>query len=479
MSDQLKQLPVLETSPLRELLGLALPTVAQMASYTVMQFIDTWMLSWLGPSAPAAASNAGMLAFSFMSFGMGLLFVVNTLASQDYGAGRFTHCGRHLWQGVWFAIAYATLACPIVLLAPALWRLFHHDAAFTAMEIVYFRITIATAALKLIQTAFSQFLLATNRPNVVMFAAVAGVIVNAIFAYALIWGRLGFAQHGIAGAAVAQAIGVGVECAIEIVVSLAGAGRAKFGAGDWRLRFAEFRQLITIGFGTGVQFLVDILAWSMFMLVVIGQFGGKAMAANAFMFRYLVLSFMPALGISQAVTALVGRYIGAGRPEVAKQRAGLGFIVASTYMTVCAAIYLLGRHVLMRLFTDDPEVIKAGAVLMVFAAFYQFFDAMFIVYNGALRGAGDTFVPACVTAVLCWTITVVGGYVVGRVFPQWGMAGPWLAATVYGVILGLFMRRRFLNGKWQAKGPLTGLTSDSNNREDSAKLADLGVSGAP
>ena len=46
-------------------------------------------------------------------------------------------------------------------------------------------------------------------------------------------------------------------------------------------------------------------------------------------------------------------------------------------------------------------------MLLIFAAVYQFFDAMYIVYNGALRGAGDTFVPAVMTGVLCWGITVV------------------------------------------------------------------------
>ena len=90
---------------------------------------------------------------------------------------------------------------------------------------------------------------------------------------------------------------------------------------------------------------------------------------------------------------------------------------------------------------------RIGATLLVFAAIYQFFDAMYIVYNGALRGAGDTFVPAVATAVLCWSITVVGGLVIARTMPRFGPAGPWTAATVYGAILGIFMYTRFV--AWQ------------------------------
>src|SRR3954454_12854432 len=92
-------------SALRELLALAAPTVAQMASYTVMQFIDTWLLSHYGSNKltglePTAASNAGLFAFSLISLGFGAMFVVNTLVSQSYGRGDKPACGRYLWQGI-------------------------------------------------------------------------------------------------------------------------------------------------------------------------------------------------------------------------------------------------------------------------------------------------------------------------------------------------------------------------------------------
>jgi len=196
------------------------------------------------------------------------------------------------------------------------------------------------------------------------------------------------------------------------------------------------------------------------------------------MFRYLILSFMPALGISQAVTALVGRYVGMGKPEVAMKRANLGFAVTMVYLGVCAVVYITGRHTLIHFFADDAEVIRMGAILMVFAAFYQFFDGMFIVYNGALRGVGDTFVPACMTAGLCWGLNVVGGYLVGRFWPQFGVAGPWTVATLYGVCLGIFMRYRFKKGGWIGKTIKAGPSVGSNNRDDSAKLAGLGVGDA-
>ncbi len=192
-----------------------------------------------------------------------------------------------------------------------------------------------------------------------------------------------------------------------------------------------------------------MLAWSLFVTWVLAQFGTVAMAANTFMFRYMVVSFMPAFGCATAVTALVGRYIGMGRPDIAEQRANLGFLVTAAYMLGCGLLFFLGRHQLIAVFSNDPEVQRVGATLLSFAAVYQFFDALYIVYNGALRGAGDTLVPAVATGVLCWGITVFGGYAIARMLPQLGPAGPWMVATIYGVILGVFMYSRFRAGGWK------------------------------
>jgi MATE family multidrug resistance protein len=208
--------------------------------------------------------------------------------------------------------------------------------------------------------------------------------------------------------------------------------------------------LLKIGVPSGIQIVAEVLAWSLFSIFVMASFGTSTMAANTFMFRYMAVSFMPAFGISMAVTALVGRYLGMGREDVARQRADLGFVIAATAMLSCGLLFFLGRNVLMGLFTHDPETLRIGAMLLVFAAVYQFFDAMYIIYNGALRGAGDTLVPALTTAGLCWGMTVFGGYLIARWKPQWGPAGPWSIGSLYGMILGTFMLLRFRRGRWKA-----------------------------
>jgi len=437
-------------SPLAELLLLAGPTIAQMLSYTSMQFADTWMLSRLGVTQPTAAGNSGLFAFSIIGFGVGVLFCVNTLVSQHYGQKDYSSCGRYLWQGVWFGVIFGVVACLAIPFAPAIFHVMGHEDPLAGMEATFFRIAVSFTAVKLASTAVGQFLLAINRPWIVLMAAVLGVSANAGTNYFLIFGHAGFPKMGVAGAAWGTNVGVTVELLILLSVALAPAIRAKFNTLDAAFRWHQMKTLLSIGVSSGVQLVADVFAWGIFSLVVMGQFGDKAMAANIFLFRFISVSFMPAYGLSVAVTALVGRYIGAGRPDIAEKRAHLGFAVTAVYMMTCGLIYILARNQLMGMFTKDPEVLRIGAILLIFGGVYQLFDAMYILYNGALRGAGDTFVPAVATAVLCWTIAVLGGYATAKLRPQWGPTGPWTVASIYGLILGIFMIVRFQRGKWKA-----------------------------
>jgi MATE family multidrug resistance protein len=441
-----------ERSPLVEMLALAGPTIVQMASYTLMQFFDTWMLAHVGTGVdePTAGSNGGMLAFSVISLGMGTLFVVNTLVSQSFGRKDYVACGRYLWQGIWFALAFWVVLLPGLPFVSLVFRGVGHGPALAKLETIYLQIMLAGSAMKLIGTAFSQFLLAIDRPNSVLLATAIGMSANLIAAWAMIFGHLGFSRMGVRGSAWGQNIGVLVEMSSLICFAFLPSVRRMYNMFDWKPRPAMLLTLLRVGIPSGIQIVADVLAWSLYTMWVMGVFGEKVMAANTFIFRFMSVSFMPAFGIGTAITALVGRYLGAGRPDIARKRADLGFALAAAYMLSCGLLFFLGRNVLMELFTHDPEVLRVGAMLLIFAAVYQFFDAMYIIYNGALRGAGDTFIPAVATAALCWGMTVFGGYAVARLRTSWGSAGPWTVATIYGIILGVFMLIRFRRGNWKA-----------------------------
>ena len=438
------------TRPLRELLSLALPTVAQMASYTVMQFTDTWMLSMVGDMEATAAGQSGMLSFTIISLGVGVMLVVNTFVSQSFGRGDNAGCGQYMWQGVWTGVLFGVVALPLLPAAGVIFGALGHPEQLAALEADYFEVTVAFSAVKLAAMSLGQFMLAVQRPNTVLFAAVCGAVSNLAFNWLLIFGHWGFPALGVVGAAWGTNAAVLTELLVLAWIVRRPAMAGRFNTLDWRPRLDKLRTLLAVGIPSGVQIVAEVAAWTVFTVWIMAFYGPTVMAANNYMFQFMKISFMPAFGLSSAVTALVGRYIGSGEPDVAARRAHLGFFVTAAYMLACGVLFFFGRYALIGVFTDDAEVLRVGAILLIFATIYQFFDAMYIIYNGALRGAGDTFVPAVVTAALCWTITVGGGYFIAVRYPQWGVAGPWTAASVYGAILSTYLFLRFTGGRWRS-----------------------------
>ncbi len=446
---------VASVSPLREIMLLAVPTVLQMLSYTVEQFTDAYMLSKVGDAEASAAVASGMVTFCVISFGFGILMLVNALVSQAFGAGTHKDCGRHLWQGIWFGVIYAIALMPTMFMSHRLFTWMGHPALTIPMEVDYFNVSIAALVLKMLAIALGQFMLAINRPNIVLVSAASGMLGNIFVNWLLIYGNWGCPRMGVAGAAWGTNAAVAIELLILALIAFGPKLREEFGTLCARFEWKKFRELLRIGLPSGFQTTGDVVAWTIFLALVMPMFGLAAMAASNYMLQYMKLSFMPAFGLSTAVTALVARYLGAGKPEISEHRAHLGFKIAAVYMLGCGLLFLLLRNQLMYLFTHDPEIVRLGGGLLIICAIFQFFDAMFIIYIGALRGVKDTFWPSIVQVCLCWGLVVGGGLAVARYLPQFGIYGPWTVGIIYGVILGLYLMLRFRSGKWKTMQPET------------------------
>ena len=435
--------------PLRELLALALPTVLQMLSYTVEQFTDIYMLSKVSNDAATAAGAAGMVSFTVLAFGFGVMMLVNARVSQSFGADRLAECGGHLWQGIWFALAYAVVTAPLMLVAAPVFRQMGHSASLVPLEVGYFNVMTAFVIVKMAAMAVGQFTLAVNRPNLVLMAAAAGMVGNIAVNWLLIYGHWGLPALGVTGAAWGTNTAMLIELLVICGFVFGPAARRRFATATVRFDIKGFLGLLRVGVPSGVQMLGDVAAWTIFFAGVMAAYGDKALAGNNYMLQYMKLSFMPAFGLGMAVTALVGRYLGAGRPDIAEARAHLGFKVAAVYMLTCGVLFVLLRHQLMNAFTDDPQIAAHGVTVLYFCAAFQLFDAVFVIYSSALRGAQDTFWPMVVQVSLNWTIVVGGGVLMAR-YGRWlGIGGPWTLGIIYCIILSFYLFTRFRAGRWK------------------------------
>jgi len=252
-----------------------------------------------------------------------------------------------------------------------------------------------------------------------------------------------------------------IASAIEIVIPFGLFLSPRFNARfhtrrAWRLSAPILRDLWRIGWPGAVMVGNELLCWAIFMGRIIGGIGVAEGAASWIALRYMMLAFQPTLGLQMAVAAVVGRHIGRGDPRAAERRAWLGVRIGVLYMGLFAVAMVVFREPMLRLFVsadwsaeEAARIVEIGKAVMIAAAVFQVFDALGILLVGALRGAGDTVWPGIVNTVLSWSCIVGLGFAVVGVFPQWGAVGPWLAAAVFIIVLGVAMLWRFIKGPWR------------------------------
>lgn len=460
MSEPITTAPVeTERSPLVELLANAGPTVAAMTSYTVMQFVDKWMVSQIGPDPiyVGAQGNGGLASWVPVAMLMGTVTIVNTYVSQNLGAGRPERGAAYVWNALWLCLGAALLLLPYGVFLPRLFELLGHDERRVALECAYGRPLIYFAFFSMATRAVSQYFYGLHRPGVVLVAGLAGNLTNFALNYCLIYGNFGFPRLEVAGAAYATVIGTVVELAIPIVMFVGPMHRKHGTRRYWRLSKGHIGDIVRLGWPGGAMFGNEMMCWSIFMVGLVGKFGPLHSTAGWIAHQYMSLSFMPAVGISVAITAMVGKCMGMGRPDLAEKRANLGLMIAAAYMTMCGVIFVVFRHGLVGLFIEEsmgPQdrafLVSQGSKFLIATAAFQFFDGVAMSLSGALRGAGDTAWIGVVTVAMAWTIIVGGGFAMVTYFPGLESLGPWIAAAVYIASLGTTIGLRYRSGKWKS-----------------------------
>ena len=200
--------------------------------------------------------------------------------------------------------------------------------------------------------------------------------------------------------------------------------------------------------------MLEILGFSMFILLV-GKLGTTALAATSVTFNVNTLAFLPMMGLGIAVSTLVGQYLGKEMPDLAERSTWSAVHLSLTYMLVMAAGYVFIPGLFLRPYMSgaDPEafeqVWEMSVILLRFVALYCVFDAFYIVFSAAVKGAGDTRFVMLASLALGWFVMVLPTYLAVVTF-GWGLYVAWIFVSLYLVAGGVIFMQRFRGGKWKS-----------------------------
>lgn len=455
----------------REVMVMSWPIILGSLSYTVMEFVDKWMVSKLGTEPLAAVGAAGIWSFTISTMLLGIIGCVSTFAAQSLGRDKKQDCARYTWQGIYLSIGAALLAFLFFPLSRPLFQLMRHGDEVMRLELIYFRIRLLGYLPMACGTALAAFFQAVNRPRIPMYMAIVGNANNILFNYLLIFGAFGFPRMGLAGAATSTIMSQYLQTILLLGVFVSGPFHREFGSrAVFQFDFQRLRELVRIGLPSGVSMFLDIANWSIFTSFVVGYFGATQLAAHNIAISFMHLCFMPAVAMNQGIAAIVGQWLGRGDVLRAKARTYSALRIAMGYMTAMGLIFaIFGGTLIESIFSQDPEVIRLGHHLLILAAVFQAFDATNIICMGALRGAGDTRWMMWAMFFVAYLLFLPLAFILA--FTLKGEAfGAWIAATVFITVLSFILFYRFYSEGWRGIDIFSGhtpLSMASENAETS------------
>ena len=426
----------------RALFALSLPIILSQVAYSLLGLIDTVMAGHAGAEEQAAVALGVAFWIPVFITLMSVVQAISPTVAQHFGAGDHAAVVQDTHEGIWLAGLSSLLPA---LLMPGVTPIMvwaEIDPVLIDKTLLFLWGIVVGFPAAMIFRALAFYSASINRPKPMMFLAFAGLGVNALFNWLLIWGHWGLPAMGGAGCGWATAIGMWVA-----LIALVG----------WTVWSPEYRtcylwrgwhvphwgiqkRLLRIGLPMGGAALAEVAAFTS-IAVFVGRFGAAQIAAHQIALNVASLLFMLPMGLAAAVTIRVGQKLGGGNAAAARFVAWTG--VAMGLIIACALIplILLGRDLIVTIYSPDAAVRQIASGLVLLAAVWQLADATQVIAIGALRGYKVTFGPMLIMFVAFWVIGLplgmqLGYHGIGRI-PPMEVYGFWSGLVAALILAGL------------------------------------------
>ena len=455
----------------KELFTLAFPVILSNLSRVFMSVVDVAMVGRLGAAALAATGMGAMLFWGALSLVIGIRTGVQTVASRRLGQKKYNQCGTALHNGLFMATVYGF---PVSIagwwLAKDFIPFFINDIKATSLAIEYSSIIFLGLLFSAYSFVFQGFYTGVEKTKIHMRVSITSNIVNVYLNAGLIYGSEGvklffsenvplltFLSHlwqwttfpamGVKGAAIATVVAslwMFVHYGLYLFSKQI---KSRFAVLSLSVDGEMMNRQLRLAAPQGLQEVFIAAGWSMFYKIV-GMIGLIELATTELLFTIMHASFMPALGVGQACSTLVSKYMGENKINKSEASIKESIRLAEYIMGVMGLSFILFPKYYLFIFTDDPEILRMGIFGLRMIGAVQFLDAIGFVLWFALSGAGNTLFPAVVESCLTWGVIVLGSYVFGVVLGL-GFKALWLLFPVYMGLFAGIMIWKIRKGDWK------------------------------
>lgn len=435
---------------LRVLLTLAWPVVLSRSTQSVVGLCDALMSARLGDEALAAVTTGAINLFSLGMLAFGTVFIVQSFAAQLQGRGDLVAARRYGWYGLLLSALTTVCAVALTPFVGAGVGLFGFAPGVEQAMTGYLQWRFWSIGAMVAMEAVGNWFAGLGDTRVQMRGSVIVMVANVFLNWVLIFGNLGAPAMGVRGAALAS--GLSTCLGLAYVLMVFGAREREIAAGaPIAPRLSEFLRMLRFGIPNGLNWFMEIAAFTLFLNAMVSRLGTTVLAAMNSILQVNSIAFMPAFGVASAGAVLVGQAIGRGEKDDVPRLLKLSAGVAVVWQCCVGFVYFTLPGPIMGAFAageSSDDLVRIGTGMLALSAAWQVFDALGLTVGEALRGAGDTAWCMWARLVAAWLVFVPVAW--------WALAvrdgGPSAAIGVtifYLAVLAVAFVWRFRSGAWR------------------------------
>lgn len=432
---------------------MAWPAMVESVLMSLVNLIDTMMVSNCGTNAVAAVGLTTQPRMIFYAVFFALSIAVTAIVSRRKGQDDREGANACLAQSMGLVAVLAVILCgTAVVVAEPLLYFAGANSDTIADATTYYRITM----IGLMFTSFGMIINAAQRGSgntqLSMRTNVTANITNIIFNALLINGLFFFPKLGVTGAAIATLIGNIASFGMSLFSLFQKNKYLYFNfKGMVRWSSEQLKTLAKVALGASTEQIIMRVGFFIYAKIV-ADLGTAHIATHTICMNIMLLSFASGDGLSVAASALIGQNLGKRRPDLAALNAKAGQRIGLLMSAFLVLFFLLAGGLVLELFANPDDqnydfVMSAGRILTFFIAAISPGQISQVIYNGALRGAGDTKYVAVTSMISIGVFRTFLAYLLCEFTPL-GLYGAWLALVADQYIRLVFSAYRFRSGKW-------------------------------
>ena len=449
------------SNELRSTLALAWPLILANLTQQLIQATDVLLLGRLGEIELASATLGLSLTFTLNVLMLGILLAASPMMATALGqrSNAVRDVRRTFRAGLWILLVTLPPYWLIVWNAGPIMRALGQTAELAEAGQTFLRAYMWCTAPWLLFQLLRNFVAALERPRVVLWLSIAGIGLNALLCWALIFGRLGLPALGLIGAGIGSTLTWLIVCAVLILMVRRDRQFRRFHLFGrwWRFDRERTVAMMRLGWPIGLTMALEIGVFAS-AAYFMGWISATAVAAHAVALQLAALTFMVPMGLSQAATVRVGRALGSRDPGAIGRAGWTAFALGILFMSAAAGIMWMFPSALVGLFLGDSaggEIVRLAVAFVTVAAAFQIVDGAQVIAAGMLRGLHDTRWPLVFALAGYWGVGLGVGIWLAFGW-QWQGVGIWV-----GLASGLAAVAVLMMARWLLRERL-GLTSYSS-----------------